>query len=591
MIKRLLKLKYILLFFLMIELILMLVVSLNETYERDNFFENKTQLAKAEYETIYWKIKEQSAMIFQEKIDTKEIIDIFKGAYEADDTQRTVIRDKLYKQLLPSYTRLNKLLKLKQLHFHLPNNHSFLRMHRINKFGDDLTGVRQTVEYVNKYKIPIDGFEEGRVYNGFRFVYPLFDEKNNYLGSVEISFSALSFQNTLSNDIRFSQFIYLKKIVTKKVWEDEYKSNYIESGISPLFLRESNWKDDQFTPFKKNIKANLTPNIKEVFHTNLKSKEAYSLSLNVKNNTMILSFLPIKNPVNDKLVAYIIIISKTAYLNRLHFENKFLKLISFLFLISLLIIIYRKHKYDDEIRLQQEILMEHSKMAQMGSMLSNIAHQWKQPLARINSKLIDIPISLTLSKKDEKTLNQHLENIEDSTEYMADTIENFRRYFHPDKQQNYFSINATIEKALSLLNFDENDYVIKLILPQNNNTRVKAYEDELVQVLMVLLVNAQEALISTKTLNPFIKIILKDNVSSVEIIIIDNAGGIDEDIVTQIFHPYFTTKKSSINSDGNGIGLYMAKMIIEGSMHGQLKYKKIAKESHFSIILGGLTDG
>ena len=128
-------------------------------------------------------------MILQGQVDTPEVIGMFKNAYNSNEEEQAKIRQKLYKHLFADYERLRKLVSLRQLHFHLPDNRSFLRMHRPSKFGDDLTQIRPTVAYVNKNKKSIDGFETGRVLDGFRFVYPLFDAEKNYLGSVEVSFS------------------------------------------------------------------------------------------------------------------------------------------------------------------------------------------------------------------------------------------------------------------------------------------------------------------------------------------------------------------------------------------------------------------
>ena len=168
---------------------------------------------------------------------------------------------------------------------------------------------------------------------------------------------------------------------------------------------------------------------------------------------------------------------------------------------------------------------------------------------------------------------------------MADTIENFRTYFHPDKQQNYFYVNQTIDKVMYLLNLNHEKENIHLIVNCSNDIRIHTHEDELIQVLIVLILNAKEALHDNKTEKPFIKITVEDRVSSVMISVIDNAGGIDNSILKQIFNFYFTTKQNSNNS---GIGLSMAKMIIEGSMNGKLEYEKKGSESHFKIILEGL---
>jgi len=589
MLERILQLKFIILFFILAQLIIMSVISINEANDKKLFLKSKTQLAQIEYETIYWKIKEQSTMIFQELINNKKIIDLYKNAYVANDETKAVIREKLYKTLEPSYERLNKLINLRQLHFHLPDNRSFLRMHRPKKFGDDLSDVRKTVAYTNANKKPIDGFEEGRVYNGFRFVYPLFDEEKNYIGSVEVSFSVSSFQNTLSDDIRFSQFIFSKKIVSRTVWEDEYVKNYTQSKISPLFLLESTWINDKFAPFKREIQKNITAEVQATFLYKLTSAAAYSLALDIGNETAILTFLPIKNPVTGELSAYLVMISKGLFLNHLHLDNILINLVSFALLLTLFILIYRHYRYQDEIQEQHILLMEHSKMAQMGSMLSNIAHQWKQPLARINSKLIEIPLTLSLSEKDEKSLDKNLEQIENFTSYMANTIENFKTYFHPNKKKEYFNLNQIIEKAIILLDLNSTiESNIKLIQAPTTNIQILCYEDELIQVLMVLLLNAKEALEEQNISKPYIKIDLKDSLEIVKITIIDNAGGIDDKILKSIFNPYFSTKSSNSNS---GIGLYMAKMLIENSMSGKLRYTRDKKLSLFSITLKGIKNG
>lgn len=582
MLQRLLKLKYIIFFLLILHIILSIFLFIHDTNEKRVYLQNKTDLSLVEYQTIYSKIKEQSEMIFQEQINTKDIIDIFKHAYLANNVEKTKIRDTLYNKLEPSYTRLQKLINLKQVHFHLPNNHSFLRMHRKNKFGDDLTGIRETVMYVNKFKKRIDGFEEGRVYNGFRFVYPLFDESQQHIGSVEVSFSALSFQKTLSNVVRFSQFIFAKDITDKKVWKDEYA--YKPSAISPMFLLESNWEDSTLAPIKRKIMEKISPEIKEVFQNNLFYKKAYSTSVEVDKITRILSFLPVKNPVNNNLVAYLVIVTDSAHIYRSNLENQFLILLSFAFLLSLFIIIYRQSKYEEDIQEQHILLMEQSKMAQMGSMLSNIAHQWKQPLTQINAKLIEMPLSLSLTQKDAKTLDTYIEDIENFTAYMADTIENFKTYFHPDKQKNYFDLSDTLTKLLHLVDLPPS---IEILIESTDETRLYCFENELLQVLITLLINAKEALIQNGTTSPQIKILVNNKFSKIEISVIDNAGGIENENIKQIFNPYFSTKK---NNENTGIGLYMAKMIVEG-MQGSLTYKKINSESHFQITLKGIKYG
>ena len=117
---------------------------------------------------------------------------ILKQLRDATPKELIQIRQELHKHLLVAYKSL-KVMNFRQLHFHLKDNSSFLRMHKPLKFSDDLTDVRYGVKFVNKSLKSVDGFEEGRVINGFRFIYPLIDKEKNHLGSVEISVSSKGF--------------------------------------------------------------------------------------------------------------------------------------------------------------------------------------------------------------------------------------------------------------------------------------------------------------------------------------------------------------------------------------------------------------
>ncbi len=170
---------------------------------------------------------------------------------------------------------------------------------------------------------------------------------------------------------------------------------------------------------------------------------------------------------------------------------------------------------------------------------------------------------------------------------MADTVENFRTYFRPNKEQNYFYIDKTIAKAIFLLDLDADDK-IDLVIQDCKDMKIFNYEDELIQVLMVLLLNAKEAIEENEVQEPFIKIKVEENINDITITIIDNAGGIDDMMLKEIYNPYFSTK---VNNNNSGIGLYMSKTIVENSMKGELKYRRVEDSSYFSIVLKGIKNG
>ena len=143
-----------------------------------------------EYNSIVEKNRDIADFIYDGVVNTPNTINLF----QARD------REKLYDGLLNHYKQMSLKYSIRQLHFHLPDSSSFLRMHKKELYGDSLVGVRESVEYVNKTLKPFYGFEEGRVYNGFRYVYPLFNEDEKHLGSVEISYDIKSFMDGFHND-------------------------------------------------------------------------------------------------------------------------------------------------------------------------------------------------------------------------------------------------------------------------------------------------------------------------------------------------------------------------------------------------------
>lgn len=228
------KLKYILLYIIFSSLVTMLIWIEKEHKINTHLKLESTQIEK-NYQAIYNEYKQLATVIFDTKINTKEITSIFQDAYKSTPAVQEQTRKKLYDHLLLAYNLLHT-YNIKQLHFHLPDNSSFLRFHRPEKYGDDLSNIRETVKYVNKYKKPIDGFEEGRIYDGYRFVFPMFkDEDNSYIGSVEISFSTIAFIKTYQKSFTdFANFLIPKKNVEKKYLK--MRKRTIHHFTCPLFI-------------------------------------------------------------------------------------------------------------------------------------------------------------------------------------------------------------------------------------------------------------------------------------------------------------------------------------------------------------------
>lgn len=214
-----------------------------------------------------------------------------------------------------------------------------------------------------------------------------------------------------------------------------------------------------------------------------------------------------------------------------------------------------------EIKEKNRLLIQQSKMAVMGEMIGNIAHQWKQPLNIIS--LSNGNIKFFQENKEisnQEKIFSAVENINTSVQYLSDTIDDFTNFFRPDKEKSYIKLKTVYDKTFNLIN-DQLEFNNIQIISSIDDIEVYIYENELLQVFLNIFKNAQDELIKLskdKKRFIFIDIYMKNNPI---IKIRDNAGGIPDDIINHIFNAYFTTKKSDV---GTGIGLYMCKQIIEG---------------------------
>lgn len=238
---------------------------------------------------------------------------------------------------------------------------------------------------------------------------------------------------------------------------------------------------------------------------------------------------------------------------------------------------------------KEKLLVQQSKMATMGEMIGNISHQWRQPLSTISTAATGSKIQKEFGTLSDEEFNKAMDTINDSAQYLSETIEDFRNFFQPNKDKKSFNINKLFEKTLKLLASQFKNYNIKIIIniPDYEYT---GYENELLQVIINILKNARDELIKKEyDYKKLIFIDVKDENSKLIIKIKDNAGGIDIAIIDKIFQPYFTTKN---DENGTGIGLYMSKQIIE-NMNGKIyvennEYQYLDKKyigAIFTIVL------
>ncbi|WP_198304405.1 cache domain-containing protein [Arcobacter vandammei] len=215
-------------------------------------------------------------------------------------------------------------------------------------------------------------------------------------------------------------------------------------------------------------------------------------------------------------------------------------------------------------------------------MMSNIAHQWRQPLAEISSILMLIKLKFDTEKLDSALMEQKTKEANMVLEYMSNTIDDFRGFFSTNKEKEQFNLNEFINNVVLINSTILKTNNIKVDINIDKNIFIKTIINEYQQVILNILTNAKDALVEKKIENPYIKIYAKETLESVSLFIEDNAKGISIKPINKIFDAYFTTKSYS---NGTGIGLYMSKMIVEKNMKGKLKVENKNEGAIFTIAL------
>lgn len=249
---------------------------------------------------------------------------------------------------------------------------------------------------------------------------------------------------------------------------------------------------------------------------------------------------------------------------------------------------------------KQEIhLINQSRMAQMGEMISMIAHQWRQPLGAISSTSIDMQMKSQLenfdleqkeeAQKYEAYINSSLKDIDSYVENLTTTIDDFRNFYKSNKKIATNKLSNIISKSLNIISKSLEISNIEIVHNCNSKQEIQLYDKEVMQVILNILKNAEDNFKEKRIKNPKITILTEDR----KISICDNGGGIADNIIDRIFDPYFSTKDET---NGTGLGLYMSKMIIQNHHAGKLYVENIVDVQGtnigvcFNILIGNFID-
>ncbi|MEA2099924.1 MAG: hybrid sensor histidine kinase/response regulator [Campylobacterota bacterium] len=217
-------------------------------------------------------------------------------------------------------------------------------------------------------------------------------------------------------------------------------------------------------------------------------------------------------------------------------------------------------------------LHQSEKLAAMGEMIGNIAHQWRQPIAIISMWANNIIADIDMDDVENESLRKYVEKINEQTRHLSQTIDDFRNFFTPNKEKNKFTLKESIDKTMNLLSAAFKTHNIELI-EDIKDIEIVALENELTQAILNILKNAKDILITLPKKEKrllFINIYKKNDNAVIEVV--DNGGGVPEDIIDKVFEPYFTTKHKS---QGTGIGLYMSQSIITRDFLGTISIENV----------------
>ena len=375
-------------------------------------------------------------------------------------------------------------------------------------------------------------------------------------------------------------------------YEDIYKQFYVLKDIKlPI-------SDDEKYLAVESLKTQKIIIIDDVYKSSefdfLGVKE-FDKKFNYKTHSIITA--PLIHPINDKVLGVVQILNKKSNEEYVIFDEKDKNLLSMV--CSFIALSVSKAKQDvvkleklnkkliqtnknlekriaDEVLSNEKksaIIYNQSKMASMGEMIGNIAHQWRQPLNAISTIASSLDLNLQIKEVKKEEISTNMEIILNTTKHLSQTVDDFTNFYKLNKHKEQFDIAKTVRSCVAIVDASLSTNYIKIILNLDEDIEICNLKNEFTQSIINLLTNAKDALCENIDKNEarYIFIDLEKKNKKIIISIKDNAGGIQEDNIKRIFEQHFTTKKDN----GSGIGLFMSKQIINEHMNGTIKVKNI----------------
>lgn len=572
--------------------------------ELDNSIKN----LKLHYSITTYHNKKTADFIFLKMKRNKRVLEILSEALNANSKKKALLREELHSIFSPDFKLMQK-KGIKIFAFFSPDNTAFLRLHKENKFDDDLSNLREGVVLVNKTKRKSLGFEQGKFSHAFRNIYPIYNSNNEYLGCVDIGFDSEYIQKTITDVNKMhSHFLVNKTIVEKSIWKD--KSTTYKQSIEHKDFFISEGKD--VNHLRIDISKRTIEKKQKFINTKIANSKEFAIYGLEDDDLIVISFIPISNILNsNKSAAYIVSYTYNPQIIKIVKLTEIINIIALILMIIVLYLINRHYNHKEELsfevdkktkelkelnenleakiefetkrnRQKDKQMYDHAKNAQMGEMIGNIAHQWRQPLSLISTVASGLKLKIEFDLFEKKDAVKELDSLNNTAQHLSETIDIFRDYIKNEKKVEEVVLQDRLDYAMAIVGPSLNSKHIKLInkIDYEEKVNIKIVVGELSQVLINIFNNAKDVLDEKEIREKWVKISIKKSEEIVTIYIEDNAGGIKDDVLPKIFDPYFTTKHQS---QGTGIGLYMSAQIVEKHLHGKLYAKNSDNGAVFVI--------
>ncbi len=434
-----------LLAFLVMAIAIFSLLDSRKQHSQEQHLQLITERYEFDYNIIYDQCRKLATNVSIGIIERYDIPKLYQQLLTADRQEKNRLRAQLFAEIQPRYEKLKKNGGVRHLHFHLRNNESFLRLHRPEKYGDNLTNIRETVNYVNTAHLPVDGFEEGKINNGYRFVFPVKTADNTHLGSMEVSFGAEFLTSALMKQYAvFSNFFIKASVVKNKVFTDEIAVNYKKSHHKGyLFdrhvLAELKKKSD-----KEMTDLKPQQSITDAILVNANSGKA--ISLYDPSIDRVFTTIPVFTPINKEMVAFLTVRSQSVFFKN---ENRYFSTIFSLSLMLLLMgfstfyVLYNKRIIlegsAEQLEKQKQQLVDAQNIANLGHWEIDLIDKhlsWSDQIFRI----FDVSPQAFIVTVDSFMERVHPDDRDFVSTAYADAVENHQPY---DIQHRIITSNGT----------------------------------------------------------------------------------------------------------------------------------------------------